>query len=56
MAMAVQTMHLVKAAMVNASRAWQYAHSRCSTFLKWQTTVSMESTVSTNRRSCHAPR
>ena len=56
MAMAVQTMHFVKAAMVNASRAWQYDHSRCSAFLKWQTTVSMESTVSTNRRSCHAPR
>jgi hypothetical protein len=21
--------------MVNASRAWKYAHTRCMTFLKW---------------------
>jgi hypothetical protein len=24
----------LKAAMVNASRAWKYAHTRCMTFLK----------------------
>ena len=46
----------LNAAMVNASRAWKYAQTRCMTFLKWQTTVSMESTVSASRRSCHFPR
>jgi len=29
---------------------------RCMTFLKWHTSVSIESTVSTSMRSCHAPR
>src|SRR4029450_12083345 len=42
--------------MVNASRAWKYAQPRCMTFLRWQTNVSMESTVSTSIRSCHSPR
>src|SRR5712691_5649110 len=42
--------------MVNASRAWKYVHTRCMTFVKWQTTVSIDNTVSTSRRSCHSPR
>src|SRR6476659_8030605 len=42
--------------MVNASRAWKYAQPRCMTFLRWQTNVSMESTVSTSIRSSHSPR
>src|SRR6266568_7292512 len=46
----------LKAAMVNASRAWQYAQTRCMTFLKWQTTVSIDNTVSMRMRSCHSPR
>src|SRR5215472_10505544 len=46
----------LKAAMVNASRAWKYSQPRCMTFLKWQTTVSIESTVSTSIWSSHAPR
>jgi len=46
--------------MVHASRAWKYSQTRCMTFLKWQTTVSMESTVSTGRcdprhRPWHTP-
>jgi len=40
----------------NASRAWQYAQTRCMTCLKCVINVSIESTVSTSRRSCHAPR
>src|SRR5215813_9192643 len=36
----------LKAAIVNASRAWKYSQTRCMTFLKWQTNVSIESTVS----------
>src|SRR5919108_3618740 len=44
----------LKAAMVNASRAWKYSHSRCITFLKWQTTVSIDNTVSTRMRSSHS--
>ena len=43
-------------AMVQARRAWKYSQPRCMTFLQWQTTVSIESTVSTSRQSCHAPR
>jgi transposase len=46
---------VLKATMANASRAWQYAHTRCITRLQWQTTVSIESTISTNMRSCHSP-
>src|SRR5712691_9533114 len=42
--------------MVNASRAWKYVHTRCMTFVKWQTTVSIDNTISTSRRSCHSPR
>ena len=34
----------------------EMAHTRCMTFLKWQTSVSIESTVSTNIRSSHSPR
>src|SRR3989441_11781418 len=41
----------LKAAIVNARRAWKYAQTRCMTFLKCMTSVSLESTVSTNRRS-----
>src|SRR5712664_208824 len=37
----------LKAAMVNARRASKYAQNRCMTLLKWQTKVSIESTVST---------
>ena len=33
-----------------------YAQPRCITFFKWQTSVSMERTVSTRIRSCHSPR
>ena len=32
----------LKAAMVNASRAWKYGQARCMTFFKWQTTVSID--------------
>jgi len=46
----------LKAAMVNARRARKYAQPRCITYLKWQTSVSIESTVSTSMRSCHSPR
>src|SRR4051794_7057745 len=46
----------LQAAMVTASRAWQYAQTRCMTFLPWQTKVSIDNTVSTRRRSCHSPR
>src|SRR6266436_5249280 len=46
----------LKAAMVKARRAWKYSQPRCMTRLKWQTSVSIESTVSTSMRSCHAPR
>src|SRR5262245_47708919 len=46
----------LKAAIVKARRAWKYSQTRCMTFLKWHTTVSMESTVSTSIRSSHAPR
>src|SRR5712691_4657948 len=46
----------LKAAMVNASRAWKYVQTRCMTFLKWQTSVSIDSTVSTSIRSSHSPR
>jgi hypothetical protein len=42
--------------MVKARRAWKDAQTRCITLLKWSTTVSMESTVSTRMRSSHAPR
>ena len=42
--------------MVNASRAWKYAQTRCMTFLKWQTSVSIERTVSTSIRSSYSPR
>src|SRR6516164_11823695 len=44
----------LKAAMVNARRAWKYAQPRCITFFKWQTSVSIESTVSTSMQSCHS--
>src|SRR5215467_14658261 len=43
----------LKAAMVNASRAWKYAQPRCMTFLKWQTKVSIDNTVSMRIRSSH---
>src|SRR6266446_2592412 len=46
----------LKAAMVNASRAWKYPHTRCMTRLKCVIKVSIESTVSTSMRSCHSPR
>src|SRR6266704_4478942 len=46
----------LKAAIVNASRAWKYAQTRCMTFLKWQTKVSIDKTVSTRIRSSHSPR
>src|SRR2546426_10032495 len=46
----------LKAAIVNARRAWTYAQTRCMTFLKWLTTVNLERTVSSSMRSCHAPR
>src|SRR5215831_6553783 len=46
----------LKAAMVKARRAWKYSQTRCMTVLKWHTTVSIESTVSTNMRSSHSPR
>jgi hypothetical protein len=46
----------LKAAMVKARRAWKYAQPRCITFLKWQTTVSIASTVSTSMRACYSPR
>jgi len=45
-----------QAAMANASRAWQYTQTRCMTFVQWQTTVSIDNTISTSRRSCHSPR
>jgi hypothetical protein len=44
----------LNAAMVNARRAWKYAQTRCMTFLTWQTSVSIESTVSTRMRSSHS--
>jgi hypothetical protein len=28
--------------MVNASRAWKYVQTRCMTFLKWHTKVSID--------------
>src|SRR2546428_269612 len=46
----------LNAAMVNARRAPKHVHTRCMTRLKWQTTVSIERTVSTSIRSCHSPR
>src|SRR5256884_4423072 len=46
----------LKAAMVNAKRACKYAQPRCITFFKWQTSVSIEGTVSTSIRSSHSPR
>src|SRR5205823_13744617 len=46
----------LKAAMVNARRAWKYAQTRCMTFLKWHTKVSIDKTVSTRMRSSHSPR
>jgi hypothetical protein len=46
----------LKAAMVNARRAWKYAQTLCMTFSKWHTTVSIDKTVSTRRRSSHSPR
>src|SRR5213594_4262017 len=47
---------ILKAAMVNASRAWKYVQTRCMTFLKWHTKVSIDKTVSTRMRSSHSPR
>ena len=46
----------LKAAKVNARRAWKYAQTRCMTFLQWQTPVSIATTVSTRMRSSHSPR
>src|SRR5205823_10826910 len=37
----------------------EYSHitqTRCMTFLQWQTTVSIDNTVSMRMRSCHSPR
>ena len=31
--------------MVNARRAWKYSQTRCMTFLKWQTSVSMDTVL-----------
>src|SRR5205823_1377428 len=46
----------LKAAKVNARRAWKDAQTRCMTFLQWQTSVSIATTVSTRMRSSHSPR
>ena len=37
--------------MVQASRAWIYVHTRCMTFLRWHTSVSIASTVSTSEHT-----
>ena len=41
---------ILKAAMVKANRALKLSHTRCITFLKWHTSVSMDSTISTIMR------
>ena len=41
---------------MHARRACKDSQTRCLTFLKGQTTVNMERTVSIRRRSYHAPR